>query len=101
MKKVINTSEAKGVMILSGDRHISEISRIAIEGLNYPLIDFTSSGLTHAYSKFEGEPNPFRVGDVVSKESFGIVKFNFRKKQVSFEMLGDSGEVLGQAQQQY
>ena len=101
LKKVINTSNAKGVMILSGDRHISEISRTAIEGLNYPLIDFTSSGLTHAYSKFEGEPNPFRVGDVVSIESFGIVKFNFRKKQVSFEMLGDSGKVLGQAQQQY
>lgn len=101
LKKMIASSNAKGVMILSGDRHISEISRIEGEGLKYPLIDFTSSGLTHAYSKFKGEPNPYRVGEVVSTESFGIVKFNFKKKQVIFEMLGDGGELLGEEQQGY
>ncbi len=101
LKKVIAASKAKGVMILSGDRHISEISRTVVERVNYPLVDFTSSGLTHAYSKFEGEPNPFRVGDVVNTESFGIVKFNIKKKQVFFEMQGDGGEVLGELQQQY
>lgn len=101
LKKMVTTSKAKGVMILSGDRHISEISSTDVEGLKYPLIDFTSSGLTHAYSKFESEPNPFRVGEVVSTESFGIVKFNFKKKQVFFEMLGDRGEVLGNQQQDY
>lgn len=101
LKKVIAASKAKGVMILSGDRHISEISKAEVEGLSYSLIDFTSSGLTHAYSKFEGEPNPFRVGKVVSTESFGIVKFNFKKKQVLFEMVGDRGEVLGEVQQDY
>lgn len=101
LKKVIASSRAKGVMILSGDRHISEISRIAFEGSNYPLVDFTSSGLTHAYSKFEGESNPFRVGEVVSKESFGIVKFNMKKKQVFFQIFGNEGKVLEELMQQY
>lgn len=101
LKKLVTDSNAKGVMILSGDRHISEFSSVEAKGLKYPLIDFTSSGLTHAYSKFEGEANPFRVGEVVSTESFGIVKFNFEKKQVFFEMLGDEGKVLGELQQDY
>jgi len=46
LKKMISSSKAKGVMILSGDRHISEFSKTKIEGVSYPLIDFTSSGLT-------------------------------------------------------
>jgi len=101
LENIIATSKAKGVIILSGDRHISEISRTSIDGIKYPLIDFTSSGLTHAYSKFEGESNPFRVGEVVSTESFGIVRLNFKDKMVIFEIVGDGGEVLGRLQQQY
>jgi alkaline phosphatase D len=101
LKTLIADSKAKGVMILSGDRHISEFSKTEIEGMSYPLIDFTSSGLTHAYSKFSGEPNPFRIGEVVTTESFGILEFSFEKKKVAFKMVGDEGVVLGKMKQQY
>ena len=100
LKKTILNSEAKGVMLISGDRHISEISKTE-EGLAYPLIDFTSSGLTHAYRKFTGEPNPFRVGEVVSTESFGAIIFNFKTNTALFQMLGDNGIVLGELRQRY
>lgn len=101
LKRMITESNAKGVLVLSGDRHISEFSRTAVDDLSYPLIDFTSSGLTHAYSKFTEEPNPFRVGEVVSTESFGLLKFNFEKKQVDFQIIGDGGAILGELQQGY
>ena len=101
LKAMIATSKANGVMILSGDRHISEFSKTKIDGLNYPLIDFTSSGLTHAYSKFKGEPNPFRVGKVVRTESFGLLKFDFNTKEVVFTMLGNGGAVLGELRESY
>jgi alkaline phosphatase D len=101
LKNLIAASKAKGVLILSGDRHISEFSKTMVDNLSYPLVDFTSSGLTHAYSKFTGEPNPFRVGEVVSTESFGLLKFNFEKKQVDFQIIGDGGTVLGELQQEY
>jgi alkaline phosphatase D len=87
-------------MVISGDRHISEISKTE-KGLAYPLIDFTSSGLTHAYRKFTGEPNPFRVGEVVSTESFGAIRFNFKTNTALFQMLGDNGIVLGELRQRY
>ena len=100
-KKTLVASKAKGVIVLSGDRHISEFSKAEVEGLNYPLIDFTSSGLTHAYQGFKGETNPFRVGDVVFTESFGILEFDFEQRKVFFKMLGDGGKVLGELVQQY
>jgi alkaline phosphatase D len=65
------------------------------------MIDFTSSGLTHAYRSFTVEPNPFRVGEVVSTESFGTVTFNFKTKTALFQMLGNNGVVLGELRQRY
>jgi len=101
LKRTIVSSKAKGVLVLSGDRHISEISSTKVEGLSYPLVDFTSSGLTHAYKSFTGEPNPFRVSDVVFTESFGTVHFDFKRKTAVFQMLGDTGELLGEMRQTY
>jgi alkaline phosphatase D len=99
--QLIGDSGARGVLVLSGDRHISEFSRTASPPLAYPLVDFTSSGLTHAYRGFRGEPNPFRVGEVVSTESFGYLVLDFNANQALFRIVGDGGETLGELAQQY
>ncbi|WP_225034832.1 alkaline phosphatase D family protein [Winogradskyella sp. SM1960] len=101
LKSLIVESNAKGVILLSGDRHISEFSKIEIDGLDYPLIDFTSSGLTHAYRGFSGEPNPYRVEKVVSVESFGLLKFDFDSKTVSMEMRGENNVLQQKILQKY
>lgn len=101
LKNIIAASKAKGVVILSGDRHISEFSKITLEGLNYPLIDFTSSGMTHSYSSFDGEPNKFRHGDVVPDLSFGLLKFNFEAKTIIMQMRGDTNIVQQELIQVY
>ena len=101
LKKIIVESGAKGVMVLSGDRHISEFSKSDLEKLPYPLIDFTSSGLTHSYSDYSGEPNPFRVGEVISVPSFGAIKLNVKDKMATMQILGDNGKVLQELKQSY
>ncbi|WP_372755543.1 alkaline phosphatase D family protein [Mariniflexile sp.] len=101
LKTLITTSKAKNVLLLSGDRHISEFSKTTFEGLNYPLIDFTSSGLTHAYSGFKGEINEFRVGKVVAELSFGLLKFNFKTGAVLMEMRGKGNKLQQQLLQYY
>ncbi|WP_282075747.1 alkaline phosphatase D family protein [Maribacter aquivivus] len=101
LAKVIADSKAAGVIVLSGDRHISEFSKREINGMNYPLIDFTSSGLTHAYRGFTGEPNKYRVGEVVFTESFGLLEFDFNAKKVDFKIVGDNGIVLEKLEQVY
>ncbi|PKD20173.1 alkaline phosphatase [Salegentibacter salinarum] len=97
LEELLQASEAKNVIILSGDRHISEFSEQRMEGLNYPLVDFTSSGMTHSYSDFRGEPNQYRIGEVVSDLSFGLLKFDFDSGEVKMEMRG----VGNKLQQEY
>ena len=98
---LIASSGANGVILLSGDRHISEFSRANINGLSYPLIDFTSSGLTHSYSNFTSEPNRRRVGEVTSSLSFGVVDLNLESKEVVFRIMGENGQVYQELKQAY
>ncbi|MEZ4883661.1 MAG: alkaline phosphatase D family protein [Chitinophagales bacterium] len=74
---LIKKTQAKGVILLSGDRHIGEISKLEVEGIEYPIYEFTSSGLTHAYTNFKGEANKYRVGEVASELNFGVLQIKW------------------------
>lgn len=76
MLKLIATVKPKNLLIISGDRHMAEISKMDLQGLPYPLYDFTSSGLTHIRSG-TSEPNRFRVGQMIVKKNFGLLKVNW------------------------
>jgi alkaline phosphatase D len=101
MKTIIGASRAKGVLILSGDRHISEFSKITVEGLSAPLIDFTSSGMTHSWDSLESEPNPFRVEKIVTSLSFGLLKFNFKTRTITMQMRGENNVLQQEIIQAY
>ena len=94
MEDLLVKSQASNVIFLSGDRHISEFSKKEVQGLNYPIIDFTSSGLTHSYTGFKGEPNQYRTGEVVSDKSYGLVKIDLETKTVNFEIKGEAKKLL-------
>lgn len=98
---IIKKSKAKGVLFLSGDRHLSEFSKIELPNLAYPLIDFTSSGLTHSYASYTSEPNKFRVKEVVSSISFGVLKFDLKNNKVVMQMRGENNALLQQFEQSY
>ncbi|KUO69521.1 MAG: alkaline phosphatase [Lutibacter sp. BRH_c52] len=98
---LLKLSRAKNAIILSGDRHISEVSKKEIDGLPYPLIDFTSSGLTHSYTDFKGEPNKYRLGNVISKKSFGILNFDFKNNAITFEIRGENNDIYETFTQNY
>lgn len=100
-KALVRSSRAKNVVVLSGDRHISEFSKTAIEGVNYPLIDFTNSGLTHAYTAYNFEANPFRVGEVVPKISYGLLEIDFKMKAITMQIRGINDDLLGEYKQMY
>lgn len=94
MIKLIVNSKAKGVVILSGDRHIAEISQKEVKGLEYPLIDFTSSGMTHSYETFKSEPNEYRVTDVVADKNFGLLHFDLEANTIKMEIRGEQNQLF-------
>lgn len=94
LEKMIVSTKAKGTFIISGDRHIATFSSKNVAGLSYPLIDFTSSGLTHTYTSFSGEENPYLKGEVVKEINFGLLKFDFVKNKVIMEIRGKQNKLL-------
>ncbi len=76
----------KKVVIVSGDRHIAEFSKIDLPGVKYPLIDFTSSGITHTWSEPWVEINKHRIGDLVIQKTYGLIKINWADKEPKVTM---------------
>ncbi len=98
---LIEKSSSKNVILFSGDRHISEFSTLQLDGLQYPLIDFTSSGLTHSYDAYTHEPNSNRKGKVVSSLSYSLIEFDLKKHKVTFKMMGKDKAILQEFTQFY
>jgi alkaline phosphatase D len=92
---LISSVKPKNLIIISGDRHMAEISKMDLQGLPYPLYDFTSSGLTHIRSGTT-EANKFRVGDMVVKRNFGLLKVQWEgsKPTVTMEVRGLQNELF-------
>jgi len=75
--RLLAATRTRGVIVLSGDRHMAEISRIAMDPLRYPLWEVTSSGLTHCWKQGHGEPNRHRVGPLLTALNFGLVEVDW------------------------
>jgi alkaline phosphatase D len=100
---LINTAKAKNILIISGDRHIAEISEIKLKSLQYPLIDFTSSGLTHTWEEPWKEDNIYRKGDLIIQKNFGMILIDWSGKdpKVSLQVRGHGNKLYLEQQVQF
>lgn len=74
--ELIRESKARGVVFISGDRHLAELSRIEPEesGVDYPLYDLTSSSLNQpSGGGNENETNSRRVGEHYLEVNYGTI----------------------------
>lgn len=73
--ELIRSTGAAGVILISGDRHKGELSRL--EGCAaYPLFDLTSSGLNQV-APWYNEINRHRVGTEYRQENFGLIRVDW------------------------
>jgi alkaline phosphatase D len=84
--KIIRESDAHGVIVVSGDRHSAEISRIPAgeDALAYPLYDLTASSFNQPIVKPEDvddddddEPNRHRLGKRFHGPNFGTIEIDW------------------------
>jgi len=93
---LIKEKQPKGALFLSGDRHIAEISSMPVDELGYPLVDVTSSGLTHVWDNAPQEPNQHRTGKLINKLNYGLLKI-----EETEDGLRVISEIRGENQQLY
>lgn len=97
--QLVGKTKPKNLIILSGDRHMAEISKCSIPGLSYALYDLTSSGLTHTRT-MKNEENRFRSGKhMYVAKNFGLLKIDWalpEKPIVTCQMRGQDNTLLGE-----
>ncbi|MEN9417792.1 MAG: hypothetical protein RI988_1412 [Pseudomonadota bacterium] len=87
---LMSSTGARGVIILSGDRHIGALYRHDMED-GRPLLELTASPATRPFAA-NREPGPNRVGAVYGMENFGTVDIDWWARQVSLAVRGLNGE---------
>jgi alkaline phosphatase D len=93
---LIGETRAAGVVLVSGDRHFAEISRLEGSAAGYPLYEITSSGLNTG--GFAGdEPNPYRLSEAAYRgENFGLIRVDWEAQppEVHLEVRGLRGRTV-------
>jgi alkaline phosphatase D len=82
LRQVIQRTGAKGVVFLSGDRHIGAVYKSPSANL-YPLYELTSSGMTHAWQEAK-EVGPNRVGELVTQNHFALIELDWAQGQINW-----------------
>lgn len=86
----------KKILIISGDRHIAEISKRSLPNLPYPLLDITSSGLTHTWSESWEEANRYREGELIIQKNFGLMEVMITNNivDITISIRGKDGQLF-------
>lgn len=93
--QLLRDTKANGVVLLSGDRHLAELSQMDA-GLGYPLFDLTSSGLNMGTKRWRpAEVNKHRVLTMTYGDNFGLVAIDWDRAppRVSLQVRDVDGDV--------
>ncbi|MFO1161245.1 MAG: alkaline phosphatase D family protein [Reyranellaceae bacterium] len=85
----IRDSGAKGVVLLSGDRHVGALYRETPADL-YPLYEVTSSGLNMVYWAAK-EAGPNRLGALYPAANFGVVDVDWWERKLTLALRDEGG----------
>jgi alkaline phosphatase D len=92
--KLIDKKNARGVVFISGDRHVTEISCDKGPGTPYAMWDFTSSGMNEGGNRLISEPNTHRVGESRRTANYGLFTIDWKTKTLTCTTRGKQGEVI-------
>ena len=92
---LIKKHQVNGVIIISGDTHWGEMSKVT-QNLDYPLWEVTSSGLTEEWK--EVSPNKHRVGDFINNVNYGefLVDWQQTDPLITLNLKDVNGKVFSQ-----
>ena len=88
--RLIRDSGAR-VVLVSGDRHHAEISKLPDSPAGYPLYEVTSSGLTEK-STIRDEANDLRMGEVFAGRNFGVLEIDWAQADPAVRLQIRNGE---------
>lgn len=94
MLALLRETEPRNLVILSGDRHFSEMAIMPGDEAPPTLIaEVTSSGMTHSWKNFPGEPNPLRFAGPYTGLHYGLIDIDWDNRSLIVEVRGPEQKV--------
>jgi alkaline phosphatase D len=96
--RLVEETQAGGVLIISGDRHLGEIS-LDPSAVGYPLFDVTASGFNQATPKWRPtEPNSRRIAALQFGNHFGAIEIDWERNDplIRLQLRHEDGELAVQ-----
>lgn len=97
MLNLIAETGADGVLFLSGDRHLAELSILPESAAGYPIYDLTSSGMTQGSTRRRAlEENRWRAGTMNYGNNFGavIVDWDREDPEIRLQIRDEIGDII-------
>ena len=83
---LLDETKAAGVLVISGDRHWAELSKIDRDG-SYPIYDLTSSSLNQIHQRGTPTENRFRISETTyHKENYGVIRIRWDRRDPEITM---------------
>ena len=89
---LLQTYKVKNPIVLSGDRHMSELSQKEIGYTT--LYDVTASGMTEALTYNLNESNPYRIGQAIGVNNYALLSIDWENKKMQISFHDVNGKVL-------
>lgn len=95
LQDLIVSSKASGVLFISGDVHHSEFLKDDIKGREYPVYEFTSSGMTHYNKVYHAFNKRNTVGKVFFGKAYGVIDFDWGPQPaISFKIIDENNAIV-------
>jgi alkaline phosphatase D len=91
--RLIRDTQARGVVIVSGDRHIGGLYKESNATLPYALHEMTSSGVTHPWAGAK-EDGPNRIEPLITVQHYGVIDIDFAARQLTLSLRGVDNRAL-------
>lgn len=90
---LLASTEANGIVILSGDRHAGAMYALE-RSPRYPLVELTASSLNRSYGPSKDERIAPLASGIYHPENFGLLVLDWEKGTVAVELHGMDGVIV-------
>ncbi len=93
--ELVRSTKAQGVIFVSGDRHLAELSMMD-GGIGYPVYDLTASAINRSAKKWRKfEKNRHRVGTLNWGDNFGAIEIDWESKdpRIRLQIRDEEGDI--------
>lgn len=95
LMELIASSEANGVVLVSGDRHTAFLYRA--DGLiDYPLYELTTSSMNVSFASESSERDSSQLGAGFAPANFGAVEIDWESGEIGLQILDENGLAVRQ-----